>query len=209
MFIHRLPSLVPAIFPSLIWDKKADAIENQVYFTFDDGPSPEITNFVLEELDKYQAKATFFCIGKNMRLFPDLALTAHAAGHSLGNHTMNHLNAWKVSEDDYRINKQACDEVFLDLDIPSVGFRPPYGRVNRAIIKNATNLGPIFMWSLLTGDYNSTLSHTSITRNCLKNIQAGSIIVFHDSQKAFPHLKVILPEFLAYCYDNGFQLSAI
>lgn len=209
MFIHRLPSFVPSIFPSLIWDKKADAKENQVYFTFDDGPSPEITNFVLEELDKFQAKATFFCIGKNMHMYPEIAQTIHLAGHSLGNHTMNHLNAWKVSSEAYLANKLACDHIFTDLAIPSVGFRPPYGRVNRSLIKNAAEIGPIFMWSLLTGDYNNSLSHRSITANCLKNIQAGSIIVFHDSQKAFPHLKLILPEFLAYCQHKGFQLSAL
>lgn len=209
MFIHRLPSFVPAILPNLIWEKKADATENKVYFTFDDGPSPEITNFVLEELDKFQAKATFFCIGKNMRSFPDLAQTVHVAGHSLGNHTMNHVNAWKVSHEAYLANKMACDEVFSEMGISSIGFRPPYGRVNRALINQVAVFGPIYMWTLLTGDYNSSLSHVSITKNCLKNIQAGSIIVFHDSQKAYPHLKVILPEFLAYCRDNGFQLSAL
>ncbi|CAM3714291.1 polysaccharide deacetylase family protein [Aquirufa aurantiipilula] len=209
MFIHRLPSFVPSIFPSLIWDKKADAKENQVYFTFDDGPSPEITNFVLDELDKFQAKATFFCIGKNMRQYPEIAQSIHVAGHSLGNHTMNHVNAWKVSHEDYIANKMACDLVFSELNIPSIGFRPPYGRVNRALIKKSSEIGPIYMWSLLTGDYNSDLSHSSIIDHCLKNIHAGSIVVFHDSQKAFPHLKVILPQFLAYCHDKGFQLSAL
>lgn len=209
MFIHRLPSFVPAIFPSLIWEKNQASKDNQVYFTFDDGPSPEITNFVLDELDKFQAKATFFCIGKNMRQFPELAHSIHSAGHSLGNHTMNHVNAWKVPFHEYIENKQACDQVFNDLGIPCIGFRPPYGRVNRKMLKNADELGPIFMWSLLTGDYHSGLSASSITGHCLKNIQAGSIIVFHDSQKAFPRLKLILPEFLAYCYANGFQLSAL
>ncbi|WP_164969563.1 polysaccharide deacetylase family protein [Aquirufa rosea] len=206
MFIHRLPSVVPTIFPSLIWSRKVDSSDNQVFFTFDDGPCPEITNFVLEELDKYQAKATFFSIGKNLLAHADLGHLIQSSGHSLGNHTMNHVNAWQVSYQAYKEDKVACDVVFDELGISSVGFRPPYGRVNRELIRDLASQESVFMWSVLTGDYHSGLSSKSIINQCIKAIKPGSIIVFHDSQKAFPHLKIVLPALLSYCHGQGFQL---
>jgi peptidoglycan/xylan/chitin deacetylase (PgdA/CDA1 family) len=210
MFIHRIPDFVTQVFPHLIW--KMPVIGNddrRVYLTFDDGPTPEITNFVLEELEKFHAKATFFCIGKNMEENPDLLQLINTKGHSLGNHTMNHVNAWKTSSLKYLENRQLCEDVFRDFGIDSVGFRPPYGRLTPSTSKNIGLSSNIFMWSILTGDYNSNLSPQSVLSQCLPKIKPGDIIVFHDSVKAFNQLKVLLPEFLFYLANNNFVPTAI
>jgi peptidoglycan/xylan/chitin deacetylase (PgdA/CDA1 family) len=183
--------------------------DRRVYLTFDDGPTPEITNFVLEELEKFHAKATFFCIGKNIRENPDLFQLIDATGHTLGNHTMNHVNAWKIPSVKYLENRQLCENVFKEFGIDSVGFRPPYGRLTPSTSLDIRLSSNVFMWSILTGDYNSNLSPQSVLKHCLPKIKPGDIIVFHDSVKAFELLKVLLPEFLKYFYNNNFLPAAI
>ena len=178
---------------------------NAVYFTFDDGPTPEITNFVLDCLAQYEAKATFFCIGKNVVSNPEIANQIEANGHRIGNHTMNHANAWKYNRVDYQQNFVDCEEVFEQLNIKSVGFRPPYGRVNSFIYQNMTSTTPIYMWSFLSGDYNQDLSASSIIQAGIKHIKPGSILVFHDSVKAFPRLKIVLPAILDYCIQQNYK----
>ncbi|MEN9703986.1 MAG: Chitooligosaccharide deacetylase, partial [Bacteroidota bacterium] len=148
MFIHQIPSFIPSLFPRFTWSKDS---ERQIYLTFDDGPTPEITDFVLECLAEYHAKATFFCIGKNAAAHPTLLDRIKSEGHSIGNHTMNHLNAWSVDFNAYQADVEACDVVFQKQGIQSIGFRPPYGRITRKMYKNIPN---IVLWSVLTGDYN-------------------------------------------------------
>jgi peptidoglycan/xylan/chitin deacetylase (PgdA/CDA1 family) len=133
MFIHQIPRIVPNLLPKLVWSRPVDENSQAVYFTFDDGPTPEITNFVLDCLAEYEAKATFFCIGKNVVNNPEIVSSLLASGHQVGNHTMNHANAWKYSQDGYSQDYQACEEVFNQMNIKSIGFRPPYGRVNSFI----------------------------------------------------------------------------
>jgi peptidoglycan/xylan/chitin deacetylase (PgdA/CDA1 family) len=128
MFIHQIPSFVPALLPRFTWSKPAD---RQIYLTFDDGPTPEITDFVLECLAYYEAKATFFCIGKNVLANPTLTKRIQTAGHSIGNHTMNHSNAWKMDYASFLADVEKCEDVFAQQHITSVGFRPPYGRITR------------------------------------------------------------------------------
>ncbi len=209
MFIYQSPSLIRKIFPQLTWEIPQSKHQNKyVYFTFDDGPTPEITNFVLEELHKFQARATFFCIGKNIVENPALFKQIIDANCTVGNHTMNHLNAWKVSPSTYQTNRELCENLFNDFGIKSVGFRPPYGRINKQIIQSSENEN-IFLWTLLTGDYRPENCSTSIIKNSLHLIKPGSIIVFHDSVKAFHNLKRILPAFLAYCNDNNLIPSTL
>jgi peptidoglycan/xylan/chitin deacetylase (PgdA/CDA1 family) len=205
MFIHQIPRIVPALLPKLIWSNPEGKTNNAVYFTFDDGPTPEITNFVLDCLAQYEAKATFFCIGKNVVSNPEIANQIQANGHRIGNHTMNHANAWKYKSEDFQHNYMACEEVFEQLNIKSVGFRPPYGRVNSFIYQNMTLNTPIYMWSFLSGDYNQDLSSSSIIQAGIKHIKPGSILVFHDSVKAFPRLKIILPALLDYCIQQNYK----
>jgi peptidoglycan/xylan/chitin deacetylase (PgdA/CDA1 family) len=210
MFIHRIPSFITQIFPNLIW--KMPVIGNndrRVYFTFDDGPTPEITNFVLEQLDNFDAKATFFCIGKNVLENPELIKLIISKGHSIGNHTMNHANAWKCSKTTYLENIQQCEDAFKEMNIRSVGFRPPYGRMTRSASLKIRQSANIFMWTILTGDYNKNLNTDIVLKKCLKQIKPGDIIVFHDSIKASDNLKRLLPEFLNYCNKNNLYPSAL
>jgi peptidoglycan/xylan/chitin deacetylase (PgdA/CDA1 family) len=202
MFIHQIPNIVPTLLPRLIWSKPDDDESRNVYFTFDDGPTPEITKFVLDCLEEYESKATFFCIGKNMVNHPSIVESIQNQGHRLGNHTMNHANAWKYTLTDYKDDLEACDDVFKDMGIDSVGFRPPYGRINPHIYSELTSHTDVFMWSLLTGDYNNALNPQSIIAACKKHIIPGSIIVFHDSFKAYPRLKIVLPALLAFCANH-------
>ncbi len=202
MFIHQLPSIIPKILPKLTWSRLDSAESRKVYFTFDDGPTPEITNFVLDCLADYQAKATFFCIGKNMLANPQLVEDLVSAGHHLGNHTMNHANAWKYSLLDYENDYLACEEVFAQMKIKSVGFRPPYGRITPYVYHHLSSKSEVFMWSFLTGDYNSDLNSDDIIQASMKHIKPGSIIVFHDSAKAYLRLKFVLPALLEHCLHN-------
>ena len=210
MFIHQIPHFVTLLFPQLNWAMPVIGTEDRrVYFTFDDGPTPEITNFVLDELDKFNAKATFFCIGKNVAANPDIFQSIIAKGHSVGNHTMNHANACKYGLEDYLNDFQKCDNVFTDLNAQSIGFRPPYGRINKKVIQAIKADCPIFMWSILTGDYNSTMNPATVLKKCLPKIKPGDIIVFHDSVKASKNLRILLPEFLSFCVKNNLVPSAL
>ena len=203
MFIHQIPSFVPALFPRFTWSKAAD---RQIYLTFDDGPTPEITDFVLECLAEFDAKATFFCIGKNVVENPGIIQRIQAAGHSIGNHTMNHSNAWKMDYAAYQADMIKCEEVFAQQKITSIGFRPPYGRITPKIYREMDN---VILWSVLTGDYNASLSSSEIISSVLPLLKPGAIVVMHDSVKASAHLQVILPAILSYCKEQNFVLSAI
>lgn len=210
MFIHQIPHFITRLFPQLNWSMPTIGVDDRrVYFTFDDGPTPEITNFVLEELDKFDAKATFFCIGKNVELNPELFKLIISKGHTVGNHTMNHANAWKFAFDDYLQNIALCENVFSQFNVNSVGFRPPYGRFNNKIIRAIKFKQEIFMWSVLTGDYNTDLDTSKVLKKCLTKLKPGDIIVFHDSVKAAQNLRTLLPEFLSYCVNNNLVPSAL
>ena len=206
MFIHQIPRFVPALFPKLIWSMPVAEESNEVYFTFDDGPTPEITNFVLDCLAQYNAKATFFCIGKNIQENYNIVNAIIQANHRIGNHTMNHSNAWKMDFTSYKEDVEQCEEVFNQQQIKSIGFRPPYGRITRKMYLEMDN---VILWSVLTGDYNSSLAPDNILKSILPYLKPGAIVVMHDSIKAFPRLKVILPAILAYCKEKNLVLSAL
>jgi len=203
MFIHQIPSFIPSLFPRFTWSKDS---ERHIYLTFDDGPTPEITDFVLECLAEYNAKATFFCIGKNAASHPTIMDRIKSEGHSIGNHTMNHLNAWSVDFNAYQADVEACEVVFQKQGIQSIGFRPPYGRITRKMYNDIPN---IFLWSVLTGDYNASLNSEAILQSVLPLLKPGAIVVFHDSVKAAPHLKAILPAILAHCNLQNLSCSAL
>ncbi|MHA8093950.1 polysaccharide deacetylase family protein [Aquirufa lenticrescens] len=203
MFIHQIPSFIPALLPRFTWSK---AVDRRIYLTFDDGPTPEITDFVLECLAEFEVKATFFCIGKNVVENPSIIQRIKAAGHSIGNHTMNHSNAWKMDYDAYVDDFNKCEAVFNQLAIKSIGFRPPYGRITRKMYCEMDN---VILWSVLTGDYNASLSSSEIISSVLPLLKPGAIVVMHDSVKAFPRLQVILPAILRYCKEQNFVLSAL
>ena len=204
-YLVKTPSFLKKLYPDCQWEVKTN--ENILYLTFDDGPHPEITPFVLEELEKYKAVATFFCIGENVKRYFDTYKRILEQGHQPANHTFNHLNGWKVKDAEYIENVKLASSV-----IDSNLFRPPYGRITRFQLKvlkgNQLNLSTI-MWSVLSGDFDEKLSGENCYLNIIKHSKPGSIIVFHDSAKAFERLKYALPRVLDHFSSRGYSFKPI
>lgn len=205
--------IIKKLFSNFVWDIPNN--ENKVYLTFDDGPTPEITEWVLAELEKHNAKATFFCIGKNIVAHPEIFTKIIEKGHSIGNHTHNHLNGWKNKTDDYIENFQLCENIISThkskiLNLKSKIFRPPYGKIKPAQSKKLRQLGyKIIMWDVLSADFDQNTSKEECLNNAVNHIQSGSIVVFHDSVKAFKKLEYVLPRVLKHLTQNNFKLEAI
>lgn len=173
-----------------------------MYLTFDDGPNPMVTSFVLDELKKYNAKATFFCLGKNVEQYFDIYKKILNDGHQVGNHTFSHLNGWNTKDKIY-VDDIAKAARIIDSNL----FRPPYGRITkfqlRLLKKSALQLKPV-MWDVLSGDFDASLKPENCYLNVIKNAERGSIIVFHDSAKAFSNLQYALPRVLSFYSEKGF-----
>jgi peptidoglycan/xylan/chitin deacetylase (PgdA/CDA1 family) len=181
--------------------------EKVIYLTFDDGPHPAATPFVLDTLKEYGAKATFFCIGKNVLDQPALYERIITEGHAVGNHTFNHLNGWKTADAVY-MEDIAKAKKYIDSSL----FRPPYGKITsfqlRLLAKDKFKMTPI-MWTVLSGDFDVKLSKETCLLNVLTTASNGSIIVFHDSQKAFVNLQFVLPKVLNHFEQKGFRFEKI
>jgi peptidoglycan-N-acetylglucosamine deacetylase len=201
--------LIKRMFSNYVWNIPNN--ENKVYLTFDDGPTPEITEWTLAQLKSYNAKATFFCIGDNVRKFPEIYQRISHEGHSTGNHTYNHLNGWKTSTNDYIDNVKLHQTERSKLNTEhSLLFRPPYGKIKPSQSKNLRNLGyKIIMWDVISYDFDGKTAPEKCVENVLKNVQSGSIIVFHDSKKAFKNLEYVLPRTLKFLNENGFVCEKI
>jgi peptidoglycan/xylan/chitin deacetylase (PgdA/CDA1 family) len=205
--IHRTPFFLPWLYSSLIWRMPSQG--KDLYLTFDDGPVPGPTEFVLDTLDKFGAKATFFCIGENIKKHPDVFKKIVSAGHAIGNHTFNHLNGWKTKTEDYKRNFLLCqDEIVKHIQPHPTVFRPPYGRISRDQIKALSEFS-IVMWDVLSVDYDKNLAPEKCLRNTINVTRNGSIIVFHDSYKAEQNLKFVLPRFIKHFSEEGFTFKAI
>jgi len=204
-YLVRTPWLLKKFYPECIWDIKTD--EKVLYLTFDDGPHPVATPFVLEELKKYNAKATFFCIGKNVEEHFDIYKKIIEEGHAVGNHTYDHLNGWETKDQDYLDNIFKAKKI-----IDSNLFRPPYGRISKFQLKQLPGekykLKPI-MWSVLSGDFDEEISGEECYLTVAKYAKQGSVIVFHDSQKAFERLNYALPLMLKNFKEKGFEFKSI
>jgi len=193
------------LFPSYLWNGQKIAHQKTVYLTFDDGPTPKITEWVLQLLKEHEAKATFFCIGKNVVANPSIFREIKKEGHQVGNHTFNHFNGWETDHDIYLQNVEHCREV-LDSKL----FRPPYGRIKRQQAKALQKDGyKIVMWSVLSGDFDESLSKEKCLENVLMNVKDGDIVVFHDSVKTFRLLKYVLPRVLEELKKKGFVFEVI
>lgn len=204
-YFVKTPRWFKYIYRNCIWNIPSK--ENSIYLTFDDGPHPLITGFVLDELKKYNAKATFFCIGKNVELYPEMFKRIIDEGHAIGNHTYNHLNGWKTADEDY-LNDIENAKKIIDSNL----FRPPYGRITRFQLSQLSK--PRFklksvMWSVLSGDFDVELSKESCRDYVLMNAESGSIVVFHDSEKAYDRMRFALPEVLKYFSKKEFQFKKI
>lgn len=196
------PSLLRKLYPSLIW--KLPTEEKVVYLTFDDGPVPEATPFVLKTLNTFQAKATFFCLGKNISKNPKLYQRILNEGHATGNHTYNHLNGWKTNLQSYLSNVEKCKTL-----VDSTLFRPPYGKIRSSQIKNLKSKMHIIMWDVLSYDFKQNLTAEQCVNNVMQNTSQGSIIVFHDSVKAFKNMSAALPVILEKLSEKGFRFDVI
>lgn len=193
------------LFPHWRWTGCTIKGQKTVYLTFDDGPTPKITEWVLEELEKYRAKATFFCIGKNVEAHPEIFQQIGEKGHVIGNHTFNHFNGWQTPDVDYLQNVADCAQ-FISSNL----FRPPYGRIKQRQAKLLRGQGyEIIMWSVLSGDFDESLSKEKCLSNVLANVEDGSIIVFHDSVKAFRLLEEVLPKVLEELEERGFVFECL
>lgn len=202
MILSKTPSIVSSFPSSLVW--KLSRKEKKLFLTFDDGPTPEVTNSVLEILKKYEAKATFFCLGKNILQHPVLYNQIISEGHTTGNHTHTHLNGWKTKNAKY----------FEDIDmaaniIRSNLFRPPYGKLRTSQILRLKNNFKIIMWEILSGDYSNKISPEKCADNVISNAKAGSIIVFHDSVKAKKNVLFALPLVLEHFSRLGYTFDSI
>ncbi|NHM05868.1 polysaccharide deacetylase family protein [Flavobacterium sp. CYK-4] len=206
--------LIKKIFPKYTWG--FPPMERIVYLTFDDGPTPEITPWVLDQLQQFDAKATFFCIGDNIKKHPDVFQQIIQNQHSVGNHTFNHLNGWKTQTDQYLKNVMACAKTIeAASQQPSTInsqplFRPPYGKIKKSQAKELLSSGyQIIMWDVLSADFDGRVSPEKCLENVLRNIRPGSIVVFHDSVKAFKNLQYALPRTLAFLKEQKYQCEGI
>jgi peptidoglycan/xylan/chitin deacetylase (PgdA/CDA1 family) len=207
--IHRTPFILPMLYPSLEWRVPTQAKE--VYLTFDDGPVPGPTEFVLDALAAARARATFFCIGDNVRRHASVFRQLPAAGHAVGNHTFHHLNGWKTPTHHYLQNIQACAEALAVPDNAKAAkhlFRPPYGRITRSQIQHLRDYR-IIMWDVLSVDYDKSLSAERCLRNTLGAVRPGSIVVFHDSLKAEKNMTYALPRLLEQLAGEGYSFKSL
>lgn len=202
LLFAKTPSLLTTVYPKCLW--KVATTEKVLYLTFDDGPIPEITPFVLDELKKWNAKATFFCIGKNAEANPAIFDRIIAEGHSTGNHTYNHLNGWNYTDKEYFENIVQCASVF-----PSGLFRPPYGKLKPSQYVTLNTQYRIVMWDVLSFDFDPAMTAEKVLNNVTKNAEAGSIIVMHDSLKAKPKVEYTLPLILEHFTAKGFKFEKL
>jgi len=202
MFLAKSPRIVKKYYSKFVWDLPNN--ENKIYLTFDDGPTPEITLYVLNVLKKHNIKATFFCVGNNVKKHPQLFQKIKADGHSFGNHTYSHTNGWKNDDNAYIEDVEKCEKAF-----ESKLFRPPYGKIKKSQAKVINQAHKIIMWDVLSGDFDIKTPPEKCLENVVGNVKSGSIIVFHDSIKAFANLQYTLPKAIEYLLDKGFVFDKI
>jgi peptidoglycan/xylan/chitin deacetylase (PgdA/CDA1 family) len=205
----KTPSLAKKMFPNYVWDIPTNAKE--LYLTFDDGPTPEITNWTLDLLKTYNAKATFFCIGANIEKHPAICQNIIKDGHTIGNHTQQHIKGWKSKTKAYITEVlEAEKQIELQQFKRSYLFRPPYGQLKPKQGKQLINLDyKIIMWDVLSFDWDNEVSEDNCLNNVISKSKKGSIIVFHDSIKASKNMMYALPKVLEHFSKEGFQFKAL
>lgn len=213
MNFFKTPFLLKALFPGLLWEIKNEGT-NTIYLTFDDGPVPDITPFVLKTLSQYKAKATFFCVGENIAKYPGIFMDIETEGHRTGNHTYHHLNGWEVPSSHYLKNVEACHLTLAHNRVKPAEpatplFRPPYGRMRIEQWLSLRQKYQIVMWDILSGDYDSQFSEQVCLQKSIKASKPGTIIIFHDSYKAAKNLKYVLPRYLDYFASSGYNFATL
>jgi peptidoglycan/xylan/chitin deacetylase (PgdA/CDA1 family) len=208
MLIAKMPGMVQALFPRLLWHKGRD--ERVIYLTFDDGPTPGITDWVLDTLDAHGAKATFFCIGDKVGRHPETLARVADAGHTIGNHTQHHRNLWRTPLGDWLADVAQCQSAIQSaIGLEPTLFRPPYGKITP---RAASRLRPQFqvvMWDVICGDWNASLSPERVAAYATSGCRAGSILVMHDSDKAGPRMQAALTATLEHFGGQGYLFLSL
>lgn len=233
---YKTPFILKYLFPECEWKVKTK--DKKIYLTFDDGPVPDVTEYVLEVLKKYDCKATFFCVGENIYRNPGIYKKLVAEGHQTGNHTYHHLNGWSTDTEDYIRNVQLCQEVMdeaLRGRLPAPGhedvvnkaapgfnepvdnavkrksglFRPPYGKIKKSQTGYLKNHYRIIMWDLLTRDFDRNEYPHDCLKAAVKYTEEGSIVIFHDSVKAEKVMRNVLPQYIEICLERGFSFLCL
>ncbi|NMH27074.1 polysaccharide deacetylase family protein [Flavobacterium silvaticum] len=205
----KTPALVAWLFGRFEW--RVPTLEKKVYLTFDDGPIPEVTPFVLDTLKEFGAKASFFCIGDNVQKHPEIFELVKQSGNAIGNHTFHHVKGWGTDYNTYIEEVRMCEKLIgsahpLDQKI----MRPPYAKVTRRQAKTIKQMGyRIIMWDILSADFDQRISPEKCLDNVIKNIRPGSIIIFHDSQKAYENMKFALRGTLEYLKKEGYSCEPL
>lgn len=202
MHIAKTPEVLKPLARDLIWDLRSS--EREVFLTFDDGPIPEVTTDVLDILDAYKVKATFFCVGANVEKHPDVYRDVLARGHLTGNHTWSHNNGWKTPHFTYLKSALQCSSL-----VESKLFRPPYGRIRRKQVEALKDRYHIVMWDVLAGDWDANRSPQQCLNDLIKHTAPGSVVVLHDSLKARPRVLQCLPAYLDFLKAEGYACSLL
>lgn len=202
MYLVKSPFFLKKYYSNFVW--KIPTTEKIIYLTFDDGPTPEITEWTLATLKTFNAKATFFCVGSNVAKHPEIFQQIISDGHAIGNHTHHHLNGWHTDNEVYLRNIKKCEEV-----VKSNLFRPPYGRIKKSQYELIKEVYKVIMWDVLSGDFDSKTSPEKCLSNVINNTTEGSVVVFHDSLKAADNLKFTLPKVLSHFAEQGYRFEKL
>ena len=202
MYLAKTPAILKPLASDLVWDVQTD--KKEVFLTFDDGPIPEVTPLVLDILDQFSAKGTFFCVGENVGRHPDVFHDVIARGHAVGNHTYKHENGWRTGHVAYLKSALKCAEL-----VKSDLFRPPYGRIRKAQADSLKKRFNLIMWDVLSGDFDENRSSQVCLSSLKKYTKAGSVIVFHDSIKAKRTILDVLPSYLKFLKEEGYSCALL
>lgn len=202
MYLVRPSYFLKKIYPSAVW--RMNTSQKKIYLTFDDGPVPDVTPWVLDLLKEHSIRGTFFCVGENIQKHPEIYKRILEEKHSTGNHTFNHLNGWNTDTNEYIGNIEKCAEL-MDTNL----FRPPYGKLKPSQMKHINKRYEPIMWDVLSGDFDKATGPEKCLENVVGASRNGSIIVFHDSLKAAKNLYFALPRFIDYTKQQGFEFGVL
>lgn len=198
----RPPQLFRRLYNGAVW--RMDRNEKKIYLTFDDGPVPGVTTEALSVLKQHNIRATFFCVGENVQKHPEIFQQIITDGHSVGNHTMHHVDGWKLSWRDYMRDVKECSAVFS-----SQLFRPPYGHMRRSHFATLSRRCKVIMWDVLTYDFDKSYAPEHCLELALMNSRPGSVVVFHDSEKAKERMLYALPRYIEVMKQSGYTFEAL